>query len=70
MAAWVSVMARRSLFRHLGYFARDIDFLFACINCIHTLPYEKGWNRRYKDQGLTVIDIHTPEYPFERDTAT
>jgi len=28
----------------------------------------KSWNQKYKDQGLTVIGVHTPEYPFERDT--
>ena len=46
-----------------------IDFwTYTCINCIHTLPYVKGWYDKYKDQGLQVIGVHTPEYPFERDT--
>jgi len=46
-----------------------VDFwTYTCINCIDTLPYVKSWNQKYKDQGLTVIGVHTPEYPFERDT--
>ena len=45
-----------------------VDFwTYTCINCIHTLPYVKSWNQKYKDQGLAVIGVHTPEYPFERD---
>jgi thiol-disulfide isomerase/thioredoxin len=46
-----------------------VDFwTYSCINCYNTLPYVKSWNQKYKDQGLTVIGVHTPEYPFERDT--
>jgi thiol-disulfide isomerase/thioredoxin len=47
-----------------------VDFwTYTCINCQRTLPYVKQWHARYKDQGLTVIGVHTPEYPFERSTA-
>ncbi|USU18063.1 thioredoxin family protein [Paraburkholderia fungorum] len=46
-----------------------VDFwTFTCINCIHVLPYVKTWNQKYKDQGLVVVGVHTPEYPFERNT--
>lgn len=46
-----------------------VDFwTYTCINCINTLPYVKAWNAKYKDQGLAVIGVHTPEYPFERNT--
>jgi thiol-disulfide isomerase/thioredoxin len=46
-----------------------VDFwTYTCINCVNTLPYVKAWNQKYKDQGLTVIGVHTPEYPFERNT--
>ncbi|CAH2809115.1 MAG: DipZ protein [uncultured Caballeronia sp.] len=46
-----------------------IDFwTYTCINCINTLPYVRDWNQKYKDQGLVVIGVHTPEYPFERNT--
>jgi thiol-disulfide isomerase/thioredoxin len=40
---------------------------FACINCQRTLPYITQWHRTYAAQGLKVIGIHTPEFPFERD---
>jgi len=47
-----------------------VDFwTYTCINCQRTLPYVKQWNSKYKDQGLTVIGVHTPEYPFERSTS-
>ncbi|HEY9778756.1 MAG TPA: redoxin domain-containing protein [Leptolyngbyaceae cyanobacterium] len=40
---------------------------FACINCQRTLPYITRWHREYAKQGLQVVGIHTPEFPFERD---
>lgn len=44
-----------------------VDFwTYTCINCIHTLPYVKRWHERYKDQGLTVVGVHTPEFPEEK----
>lgn len=45
-----------------------IDFwTYTCINCIRTLPYVKAWDERYRGKGLTVIGVHTPEFPFERE---
>ncbi|SAK45473.1 redoxin domain-containing protein [Caballeronia hypogeia] len=45
-----------------------VDFwTFDCINCAHTLPHVKDWNARYRDKGLVVVGVHTPEYSFERD---
>lgn len=47
-----------------------IDFwTYSCINCLRTLPYVTSWHAKYKDQGLVVIGVHTPEYAFERKTA-
>ena len=44
-----------------------IDFWdYTCVNCIHTLPYVREWNRRYRDRGLTVIGVHAPEFFFAR----
>lgn len=46
-----------------------VDFwTYSCINCIHTLPYVQQWYQKYKDQGLVVVGVHTPEFAFERDT--
>jgi thiol-disulfide isomerase/thioredoxin len=46
-----------------------VDFwTYTCINCIRTLPYLKAWYRRYRSDGLVIVGVHTPEFPFERDT--
>jgi cytochrome c biogenesis protein CcdA/thiol-disulfide isomerase/thioredoxin len=45
-----------------------IDFwTYSCINCLRSLPYVKAWADKYKDQGLVVIGVHSPEFAFERD---
>jgi cytochrome c biogenesis protein CcdA/thiol-disulfide isomerase/thioredoxin len=45
-----------------------VDFwTYSCINCLRTLPYVKAWDAKYRDQGLVVIGIHTPEFAFEKD---
>ena len=45
-----------------------IDFwTYSCINCLRALPYVAAWNARYKDKGLVVIGVHTPEFAFEKD---
>jgi cytochrome c biogenesis protein CcdA/thiol-disulfide isomerase/thioredoxin len=47
-----------------------VDFwTYSCINCLRTLPYLKAWNAKYKDSGLVIIGVHTPEFPFEKDEA-
>ncbi len=45
-----------------------VDFwTYSCINCIRTLPYIESWYEKYKDQGLVIIGVHTPEFEFEKD---
>lgn len=45
-----------------------VDFwTYSCINCIRTLPYLTAWDKRYRKDGLTIVGVHTPEFPFERD---
>ena len=45
-----------------------IDFwTYTCINCIRTLPYLKAWDEEYRDDGLTIVGVHTPEFAFEKD---
>lgn len=45
-----------------------IDFwTYTCVNCLRTLPYLKAWDARYRAQGLTIVGVHTPEFPFEKD---
>jgi cytochrome c biogenesis protein CcdA/thiol-disulfide isomerase/thioredoxin len=44
-----------------------IDFwTYSCINCLRSIPYIKAWAEKYKDHGLVVIGVHTPEFAFER----
>ena len=52
-------------FRQLRGRAVLVDFWdYTCVNCIRTLPYVQAWHERYKDRGLTVIGVHTPEFTF------
>lgn len=45
-----------------------VDFwTLSCVNCIRTLPHLKAWHDRYRDSGLTVIGVHTPEFAFEKN---
>ncbi len=48
-----------------------LDFLtYSCINCQRTFPYLNAWDEKYRDQGLLIIGIHTPEFAFEKDINT
>jgi thiol-disulfide isomerase/thioredoxin len=45
-----------------------IDFgTYSCINWRRTEPYIRAWAEKYKDQGLIVIGVHSPEFEFEKD---
>jgi thiol-disulfide isomerase/thioredoxin len=45
-----------------------VDFwTYTCINWIRTLPYIRAWHEKYRDHGLVVIGVHTPEFQFEKD---
>ncbi|HEX4111836.1 MAG TPA: cytochrome c biogenesis protein DipZ [Stellaceae bacterium] len=45
-----------------------IDFwTYSCINCLRAIPYVRAWWQKYKDQGLVVIGVHSPEFAFEHD---
>ena len=47
-----------------------VDFwTYTCINCLRTLPNVTRWYDTYRDQGLVVIGVHTPEFAFEQNTA-
>src|SRR5256884_1617228 len=45
-----------------------VDFwTYTCINWLRTLPYVRAWAEKYKDHGLVMIGVHTPEFPFEKN---
>lgn len=47
-----------------------VDFwTYSCINCQRSLPYVKAWYRTYKDYGLDVIGVHSPEFAFEKSAS-
>ena len=47
-----------------------VDFwTYGCVNCVNTLPHVTELYAKYKDRGLVVVGIHTPEFPFERSAA-
>ncbi|MBS1902328.1 MAG: redoxin domain-containing protein [Bacteroidetes bacterium] len=39
---------------------------YTCVNCIRTLPYIRSWAEKYKDKGLVIIGVHSPEFDFEK----
>ncbi len=45
-----------------------VDFwTYTCINWIRTAPYVRAWAEKYREQGLVVVGVHAPEFPFEHD---
>ena len=47
-----------------------VDFwTYTCINCIRTLPYVEAWQREYERDGFTVVGVHSPEFPFEKEAS-
>ena len=44
-----------------------VDFwTYSCINWLRSLPYVRAWSEKYKDHGLVVIGVHSPEFEFEK----
>jgi cytochrome c biogenesis protein CcdA/thiol-disulfide isomerase/thioredoxin len=47
-----------------------LDFwTYSCVNCVRTIPYLKAWYDTYREQGLVIIGVHTPEFEFEKKPA-
>jgi cytochrome c biogenesis protein CcdA/thiol-disulfide isomerase/thioredoxin len=47
-----------------------VDFwTYSCINCLRTLPYLTAWDRTYRKDGLTIVGVHSPEFPFEKEAS-
>ncbi len=47
-----------------------VDFwTYGCVNCVNTLPHVTDLYAKYKDRGLVVVGVHTPEFPFERSAS-
>ncbi len=53
---------------HIGKGIVLVEFMtYTCVNCQRSFPYVAAWYEKYKDKGLTVIGIHTPEFAFEHE---
>jgi len=45
-----------------------VDFwTYSCVNWLRTLPYLRAWDQRYRDRGLVIVGVHSPEFGFEHD---
>ena len=67
---WLNTRGKRLTLAGLRGRIVLVDFwTYTCINCIRTLPYLKAWDARYRKAGLTIVGVHTPEFPFERETS-
>lgn len=45
-----------------------IDFwTYSCMNCIRAIPHVVSWHAQYKDSGLVILGVHTPEFEFEKE---
>ena len=40
---------------------------YSCVNCVRTLPYLRAWHKRYRQDGLVIVGVHSPEFDFEKD---
>lgn len=56
-----------NLAQYVGHNVVLVDFWdYSCINCQRTIPYLNAWYQKYKDEGLVIIGVHTPEFAFEQ----
>jgi len=45
-----------------------VDFwTYSCVNCLRTLPFLRAWDKAYRDDGLQIVGVHTPEFAFEHE---
>lgn len=57
-----------TLANYIGKKVILIEFwTYSCINCQRVIPYLNEWHKKYEDDGLLVVGIHTPEFEFEKD---
>src|ERR1700694_5850015 len=44
-----------------------VDFwTYSCINCQRTFPFLQSWWHKYRDSGLVIVGVHSPEFDFEK----
>jgi cytochrome c biogenesis protein CcdA/thiol-disulfide isomerase/thioredoxin len=69
IAAWINTPGDTPLsLRALRGKVVVIDFwTYSCVNCLRTLPYLKAWDATYRQDGLAIVGVHTPEFAFEHE---
>ena len=68
IAHWLNVPAPLSLQALRGKVVLVDFWTYSCINCVRTLPHLTTWYERYKNDGLVIVGVHTPEFAFERES--
>ncbi len=68
ISEWMNAASPLTTKELLGKVVLVQIWTLGCINCQRTLPYVTSWNKKYAAKGLQTIGIHTPEFPFERDS--
>jgi cytochrome c biogenesis protein CcdA/thiol-disulfide isomerase/thioredoxin len=67
ISGWLNVPAPLSLAALRGKVVLIDFWTFSCVNCLRTLPFLRGWDRAYRDDGLQVVGVHSPEFAFEHE---
>jgi len=68
IAQWLNVPGPLTLQALKGKVVLVDFWTYSCINCVRTLPHLTAWYERYKNDGLVIVGVHTPEFAFERET--
>jgi len=68
IAQWLNVPSPLTLKDLQGKVVLVDFWTYSCINCVRTLPHLTAWYERYKNDGLVIVGVHTPEFAFERET--
>ncbi len=69
IGAWLNTPAGKALtLQALRGRVVLVDFwTYSCINCQRTLPYLESWDAKYRNNGLTIVGVHSPEFAFEHE---
>jgi len=67
ISRWLNTAGPLSLERLRGEVVLIDFWTYSCVNCLRTLPFLRGWDRAYRDDGLRIVGVHTPEFAFEHE---
>jgi thiol-disulfide isomerase/thioredoxin len=67
LAGYINTEEGFKLANHKGKVILVDFWTYSCINCIRTLPYLTAWDEKYRDNGLLIVGVHSPEFEFEKN---